>query len=131
MNKTKILALFLSLGVIAGCSYDSKYPLLNWKTWERNSNIGSASNTDVMAETPNLPEQSACESIGLQNLENRNVVRCYNSVQSTAEDCAQIFEKKGYVRFRDIPHKTADYDFLKVDTYPTRRWRDSEITSRW
>ena len=41
------------------------------------------------------------------------------------------FEKQGFVRLNELPYKTADYDFLKVDTYPTRRWRDAEITSRW
>jgi len=37
----------------------------------------------------------------------------------------------GYVRLRDIPYKSANYDFLKTDTYPTRRWRDGETTPRW
>lgn len=35
------------------------------------------------------------------------------------------------VRFEDIPYKTANYDFLKTGTYPTRRWRPGEITPRW
>ena len=39
--------------------------------------------------------------------------------------------KKGYVRLREIPYKPADYDFLKTDTYPTRRWRGGELTPRW
>ena len=69
--------------------------------------------------------------IGLQNLVSREVVYCYDNSENSAERCAQYFESRGYVRFRDIPYKTADYDFLKVDTYPTRRWRDSELTSRW
>lgn len=71
------------------------------------------------------------QSIGLQNLNNRAVVRCYNSEVHSAEECAQFFEKNGYVRFKDIPYKTANFDFLKVDTYPTRRWRPDELTSRW
>ncbi len=71
------------------------------------------------------------EEIGLQNLRDRTIVRCYGNNENSAEDCARYFEQKGYVRFRDIPYKTANYDFLKVDTYPTRRWRDSETTPRW
>lgn len=69
--------------------------------------------------------------IGLQNLDNRALVYCYDNAENTAESCAQYFERNGYVRLRDIPYKTANYDFLKVDTYPTRRWRDNEVTSRW
>lgn len=69
--------------------------------------------------------------ISLQNPENRAVARCYNNIYHSAEDCATYLESNGYVRLRDIPYKTANFDFLRVDTYPTRRWRDSEITSRW
>ncbi len=71
------------------------------------------------------------KSIGLQNLNNRAVVRCYDSEVHSAEECAQFFESKGYVRFKNIPYKTANFDFLKVDSYPTRRWRPDELTSRW
>lgn len=70
-------------------------------------------------------------SINLQNPHTRKIARCYNNNVSSAEDCARYFEQHGFVRFRDIPYKTANYDFLHVDTYPTRRWRDSELTSRW
>lgn len=69
--------------------------------------------------------------IVLQNVDNRAIARCSDNGSHTAENCARYFEQNGYVRLRDIPYKTANYDFLKVDTYPTRRWRDSEITSRW
>ena len=71
------------------------------------------------------------EVVGLQNLLTREVVYCYNGEATSKEECATLFEEKGYTRFRDIPYKTANFDELKVDTYPTRRWRDSEITSRW
>ncbi len=73
----------------------------------------------------------ADEEIGLQNLRDRTVVRCYGNGENSAEECARYFEQKGYVRFKDIPSKSANYDFLKVDTYPTRRWRDSEVSPRW
>ncbi|MBE6448472.1 MAG: hypothetical protein E7018_04140 [Alphaproteobacteria bacterium] len=69
--------------------------------------------------------------IGLQNLQDRTVVRCYGDTLDGANECAEKFEQEGYVRFRDIPYNTAKYDFLKVDTYPTRRWRDTESAPRW
>lgn len=125
MNKFKILVLLTSFLASSGCSYNSPYRYLNWKTWEKTETTSSSSSSNIPSS------QANCGSIGLQNLETREVVRCYNNEQTSAEACAEIFEKKGYVRFRDIPYKTADYDFLKVDTYPTRRWRDSEVTSRW
>lgn len=71
------------------------------------------------------------EFIDLQNPHNRVVVHCQKTESASAELCAEFFEKRGYVRLRDIPYKTADYDFLKTDTYPTRRWRENEATPRW
>ena len=69
--------------------------------------------------------------IGLQNLSTRTVVYCYNGSNQTAEDCALYYESKGYTRFRNIPSRAAKYDFLTVDTYPTRRWRDGDLFPRW
>lgn len=69
--------------------------------------------------------------ISLQNLESRVVVHCKTTPTELAETCARAFEKQGFTRFREIPYKTADYDFLKKDTYPTRRWREGEATPRW
>lgn len=69
--------------------------------------------------------------IGLQDLRSRTIVYCYNNSHYSAEDCASYFEHQGYTRMRDIPSKTANYDFLTVDTYPTRRWRNGELTPRW
>ena len=71
------------------------------------------------------------EQISLQNLDTRVVVNCYTNEDISAQDCSRYYESQGFVRFREIPQKPADFDKLKVDTYPTRRWRDSEITSRW
>lgn len=70
-------------------------------------------------------------NIGLQHPYDRTVVHCASNSKYSAEDCAQYFEAKGFVRFRNIPYKTAGYDLLKVDTFPTRRWRESEKTPRW
>ena len=69
--------------------------------------------------------------VGLQNPQDRTIVYCYSGNNSSAEQCAKHFENKGYVRIRDLPKKTANYDFLTVDTYPTRRWRSGELTPRW
>ncbi len=71
------------------------------------------------------------EMIVLQNLKNRILVYCYPSADVSATDCAARFEKQGFVQLRDIPSLPAEYDFLKGDTYPTRRWRKDEKIPRW
>lgn len=69
--------------------------------------------------------------ISLLNPMSKYIVHCYSTPTTSSEECALIFERKGYVRYRDIPYKTASYDFLHRGTYPTRRWRDGERTPRW
>lgn len=69
--------------------------------------------------------------IGLQNLQSRTVVYCYNNNNTSAEECASYYETKGYTRFNNIPSRTAKYDFLTVDNYPSRRWRSGELSPRW
>ncbi len=69
--------------------------------------------------------------IGLQNLHDRTIVYCHSNSQTSAEECASHYENQGYIRLKDIPRKTARYDFLTVDTYPSRRWRSGEVTPRW
>ena len=69
--------------------------------------------------------------IVLQQPQSRVIATCYRSANVSAETCAKLFESKGYVRLRNIPYKTADYDFLRTDTYPSRRWRGNEDTPRW
>ncbi len=69
--------------------------------------------------------------ISLLNPISKYIVHCYTTAQVSSEECALTFEGKGYVRFRDIPYKTASYDFLHRDTFPTRRWRNGERTPRW
>jgi hypothetical protein len=71
------------------------------------------------------------DMIALQNPTTKQVARCYSTPEEPAEYCAKYFESKNYVRFRDIPYKTANYDFRKKNTFPTRRWRDYERTPRW
>lgn len=70
-------------------------------------------------------------SVGLQDLVTRTVIYCKSDNFQSVEQCASYYESQGYVRMSDIPKKTAKYDFLTVDTYPTRRWRDGELTPRW
>ncbi|MDD4555965.1 MAG: hypothetical protein PHE89_01365 [Alphaproteobacteria bacterium] len=74
---------------------------------------------------------NAVDVITLQELNTRALVNCYRSSYQSAETCAEIFEQKGYVRLKDIPHKPAKFDNLKQNTYPTRRWREGEGFSRW
>lgn len=69
--------------------------------------------------------------IGLKNFRSQTIVYCYDSDNTTAEQCATYYEKQGYTRFSDIPSRSAKYDFLTVDTYPTRRWRNGELSPRW
>lgn len=70
-------------------------------------------------------------TITLQEPKTRVLVKCYPNEYQPAEFCAHLFEEKGYVRLKDIPRQPAKYDFLKRNTYPTRRWRDGETTARW
>lgn len=69
--------------------------------------------------------------IGLQNLRSRTIIYCYNNNSRSAEECASYYETKGYVRFNNIPSRSAKYDFLTVDTYPARRWRNGDTSPRW
>ena len=114
--------------------------ICDWKNWftmperpqpKKDVKVKAKPQKIVYYKEPFTDYPNDLNPIGLQNLDSREVVYCYDNSENSAESCAQYFERKGYVRFRDIPYKTANYDFLKVDTYPTRRWRDSEITSRW
>lgn len=91
---------------------------------------GPAADFNPSQDSQTYFPNDAC-AIALQNLETRELAYCYSNPDSTAESCAGFYEKQGFIRLREIPYKTANYDFLKVDTYPTRRWRDAEITSRW
>lgn len=74
---------------------------------------------------------NAQQKISLLNPMTRNIIHCYSTNSFPAEECARIYENKNYIRFRNIPYKTANYDFLTRDTYPTRRWRMGERTPRW
>lgn len=112
MSKNKTLWLFASFLILCSCSW--------WQTEE------------ILPLKPARPVYgNEQDTIVLQNQTNRVIATCHSTEDVSADSCAQAFEAKGYVRIRDIPYKTADYDFLKTDTYPTRRWRGGEKTPRW
>ena len=69
--------------------------------------------------------------IALENLRTRIIAYCYNSEMFTVEECAQDMERRGFVRLKDVPKVTADKDFLTTGTYPTRRWRETDVVPRW
>lgn len=71
------------------------------------------------------------EMVVLQNLKSRVLAYCYPSPEYSADDCAKSFESQGFVRLKDVPRFPAQDDFLKADTYPTRRWRKDERVPRW
>ena len=60
------------------------------------------------------------DMIVLQNLKTRVLAYCYSSPSY-----------KGFVRLTDVPRLPAEYDALKADTYPTRRWRKDNKIPRW
>ena len=69
--------------------------------------------------------------VSLQNLKTREIVHCRASLQHTSDECAKAFESMGYVRFKNIPTQAAEYDSLRTNTYPSRRWREGEKNPRW
>lgn len=69
--------------------------------------------------------------IALENLQTREVVYCYDSVQMSIEECAKYMENIGFMRLTDIPKFTADRNVLTSGTYPTRRWRETDRIPRW
>ena len=71
------------------------------------------------------------EKISLLNPRSRYMIHCYATPFGSAEDCARKYERQNYVRYRNLPYKTAIYDFLTRETYPTRRWREHDRTPWW
>lgn len=71
------------------------------------------------------------EIIMLQSTKTGDLVCCKDTAYTTAEECAIALEKDCFVRVQDIPYRTAKYDYLTTDTYPTRRWRENETSPRW
>ena len=61
----------------------------------------------------------------------RTQILCYDLPGESAAQCAENFRAAGYVLVTDVPQVTAKYDFLRNNTYPTRRWRNGETVPRW
>lgn len=75
--------------------------------------------------------QSA-EGILLIHPVTRTQILCYDLPGESAVQCAENFRAVGYVLVTDIPQVSANYDFLRKNTYPTRRWRGGgEVVPRW
>jgi hypothetical protein len=75
--------------------------------------------------------QSA-EGILLIHPVTRTQILCYDLPGESAVQCAENFRATGYVLVTDIPQVSANYDFLRKNTYPTRRWRGGgEVVPRW
>ena len=110
MNLGKVAANIILAGALSACSWIS----------------GKETKPDI--QTYAVSRES---EIFLQEPFSRVVARCFASAEDASEACAAKFEEKGYVRLHNIPYKTARYDFLTKDTYPSRRWRFNERTPRW
>lgn len=110
MSIKRLALLIVLTGILSACSF-----------------FGTKDNTPA----PRTIYANEENSISLQNPTTKVIVRCYSSSYESSEVCAKFFEGRDYVRFRDIPYKTANYDFLKPGSYPTRRWRNGERTPRW
>lgn len=139
-----ILSIFLAAGAIPAQAQDCEIDeetgdcidsggcdICDWKNWFTSKKKQKRENAPLYYKEGWTDYVNDRAYIGLKNQWNRAVVYCYDNAENSAESCAQYFESQGYTRFQDIPYKTANYDFLKVDTYPTRRWRDNELTPRW
>lgn len=123
MKNVRFLVLFLGLAFVGGCATKAKVDSIIC------DRCYTPEPKCVLEQHPRYINDD--EAIVLQDLNSRILAYCYDSNLNSAEYCAQEFEKLGYTRLRDIPFKTADYDVLKTDTYPTRRWRNGELTPRW
>lgn len=66
----------------------------------------------------------------MENLNTRVLAYCRGTPEDIA-DCVTRLEQSCYTRITEIPHMAAKYDFLKIGTYPTRRWRNGENVPRW
>ncbi len=135
MIKVRMLPLLLLAIMISGCANwaqkaGNTTDTASFSPCGRRFYTGTEQTPDEAQDSEKFYPNDSC-AIALQNQETRAVAYCYSNPETSAESCAQYFEKQGFVRLNELPYKTADYDFLKVDTYPTRRWRDAEITSRW
>ena len=111
--KIKTAAIFVISSTLSACGFFME---------DRNINA-ALDESQVIVEKPT--------NIYLQHPQTRVIVHCYASVEYAANTCANTFKQQGYILLRNIPYKVANYDFLPQETYPTRRWRENELTPRW
>ncbi len=111
MSKKSLIILLSSISILSACS------------------LFSGKEKEQLPQHPIYANEE--NTISLINQTTKVIVRCYSNFFEPAETCARFFEEKNYTRFREIPYKTANYDFLKSGSYPTRRWRNGERTPRW
>ena len=78
-----------------------------------------------------LSATQSAEGILLIHPMTRTQILCYDLPGESAAQCAENFRAAGYVLVTDVPQVTAKYDFLRNNTYPTRRWRNGETVPRW
>ena len=78
-----------------------------------------------------LSATQSAEGILLIHPMTRTQILCYDLPGESAVQCAENFRAAGYVLVTDVPQVTAKYDFLRNNTYPTRRWRNGETVPRW
>lgn len=112
MRKNKMIIILSVFFLLASCSQST----------EKFLNINKPARTVYGNEQDNII---------LQNPTSRLLASCQTTDDVSADTCARLFESKGYVRITNIPYKTANYDKLRTDTYPTRRWRGNERSPRW
>ena len=76
--------------------------------------------------------QNFSSMVLLQDKNTGDLICCSDTATSTAEECARAFEQEDcYVRVDNIPSRPAQYDPLTTNTFPTRRWRETETSPRW
>lgn len=86
----------------------------------------------VPAYYGNVSAEEIANGILLIHPVTRTEVLCYDRAGMNASECAESFRASGYVLVTDIPQQPAKYDALRVNTYPTRRWRNGgEVVPRW
>ena len=79
-----------------------------------------------------LSATKTAEGVLLIHPVTRTQVLCYDLPGESAAQCAENFRAAGYVLITDVPQVSANYDFLRKNTYPTRRWRNGgEVVPRW
>ena len=81
-------------------------------------------------EFPQVERNKYMNEVVMQN-QNTGVLAYCRGTEKEIEACVSRLENSCYVRIEDIPRFAAKYDYLKIGTYPTRRWREGEYFPRW